>query len=58
MDAKIHWWCCVDYPSLIPDNVQFALSIPVPQMEGKYLRLRWIGTQLVKFVVGCQCVQC
>ena len=29
-------------------------------MEGTYLRLRWIGTQLVKFVglIRCQCVQC
>ena len=57
--AKIHdWCCCVDQPGLMPDNIQFTLSIPVRQMEGTHLCLRWIGTQLVKFVVGCQCVQC
>ena len=53
MDAKVHWCCCVDQPGLIPDNVKFALSIPVPQMEGTHLRLRWIGTQLVMLLVGC-----
>ena len=52
MDAKVHWCCCVDQPGLIPDNVQFVLSSAVPQMEGTYLCLRWIGTQLVKFVIG------
>ena len=36
MDAKMHWFCCVDQLGLIPGNVQFALSITVPQMEGTY----------------------
>ena len=56
MDAKVHWCYCVDHPGLIPDNVQFTLSIPHPQREGNtylYLRLRWTGTQLVKFLVWC-----
>ena len=47
-----------DQPGLIPDNVQFALSISAHQTEGTYMCLRWIGTQLIKFVVGCQGVQC
>ena len=51
VDAKVHWCCCVDQHGLIPDNVQFALSIPVPQLEGTYLHLRYNGTQFVKFVV-------
>ena len=37
MDAKMHWFCWVDQPGLIPGNVQFALSITVPQMEGTYI---------------------
>ena len=52
VDAKVHWWCYVDYPGIIPDTVHFALSVTGPQMDGT-----WIEAHLVKFVIGCQGVQ-
>ena len=55
MDAKVHWCCCVDQHGLIPDHVQFALSIPGPRMEDTYMCLRWIGTQLINVVRVSRC---